>query len=140
MARLDKPIRSNKLTLLLAISETRGVVGWQTIQGSCNTAIFADFVRDIDAPHGAKLVVDNVRFHHANETKHAASTMGFQLIYTPPYCPELNPVENAFSVLKASLSRGHKDVALAVRTVTPTKCAAFFREARRQLDDAMRQT
>ena len=140
VARLDKPIRSNKLTLLLAISETRGVVGWKTIQGSCNTQLFSEFVRDIDAPHGAKLLVDNVRFHHANETKHAASIMGFRLIYTPPYCPELNPVENAFSVLKASMSRGHKNVETAVSAVTAAKCAAFFREGRRQLEDALRLT
>ena len=139
VSRLAKPIRSNKLTLLLAISESRGVVGWKTIRGSCDTQLFAEFVRDIDAPHGAKILLDNVRFHHANETKHAASIMGFRLVYTPPYCPELNPVENAFSVLKASMSRGHQDVVTAVSAVTLTKCAAFYRESRRQLDDALRR-
>jgi transposase len=60
---------------------------------------------DLNASHGSKLVMDNVSFHHSAKVREAFMTKGFRYYYTPPYSPELNPVEYCFAMLKGSYSK-----------------------------------
>lgn len=115
------------MSLLLAISDRRGVVGHCCIDGSFNTASFEAFIRDLDAPRGASVIMDNARFHHSRSVKERAEQRGFKLLYTPPYSPDFNPIENAFSALKAAMRKGSPvSLAEALCTLTPQKCRAFF--------------
>jgi transposase len=125
--RKRKP--GTKITLLLAISEVRGVIGYRAMRGSCNTKIFTEFVDTLDASKDATLIMDNVAFHHSKAVSEAAKHRGFRLLFTPPYSPDFNPIENAFSVLKNAL-RKQDTLALhvALRTITAPKCSAFFRQ------------
>ena len=60
----------------------------------------------------------------------AISMKGFTALYTPPYCPELNPVEYSFSVLKNEYSRRFRGLAgglaNSLKTVTLEKVKGFF--------------
>lgn len=54
-----------------------------------------------------------------------------KLVFLPPYSPDLNPIEQAFSVIKAFLRRYWKDVTLGIldcacRVITPSKAWGFF--------------
>ncbi|KXS09604.1 hypothetical protein M427DRAFT_149653 [Gonapodya prolifera JEL478] len=60
------------------------------------------------------LALDNARFHKATNAcvengvptiAETAESIGVNLCYTSPYCPVLNPVEHAFSVIKQSYVR-----------------------------------
>lgn len=51
------------------------------------------------------LVMDNASFHHSNRIKQMCWDAGVKLMYLPPYSPDLNPIEEFFSELKAFIRR-----------------------------------
>ncbi|KAJ3542004.1 hypothetical protein NMY22_g3671 [Coprinellus aureogranulatus] len=55
------------------------------------------------------LVMDNARIHHGPEIKELLAEHGVLLEYLPPYSPDLNPIEEAFSKVKAFIRR-HNDL------------------------------
>ncbi len=109
---------------LVAVSR-QGIVKRTQKEGSFNTAAFAEFIKALDVPRGTVLLLDNVRFHHSMETINAASSKGFELLYTPPYSPWYNPIEEVFSIVKRSF---YTDWSIdnAFNKVTQAHCKAFF--------------
>ncbi|HWA23551.1 MAG TPA: transposase, partial [Caulobacterales bacterium] len=67
---------------------------------------------------------------------------GARLLYLPPYSPDFNPIEMAFSKLKALLRKAAERtvdglwdaVAEAIAAFTNTECANFFAAAGYDLD------
>jgi hypothetical protein len=57
------------------------------------------------------LVMDNVAIHRVDGVHEMIKAHGSHLIYLPAYSPDLNPIEEAFSSIKAWL-RGHRDYIL----------------------------
>jgi transposase len=54
------------------------------------------------------LVLDNAKIHHSEEILKLVDQFGILLEYLPPYSPNLNPIEEAFSKIKHFLRR-HQD-------------------------------
>ena len=54
-------------------------------------------------PNHKYLLMDNARIHYCKEIKEFIISKGKVPVYTIPYTPELNPIENAFSVLKQNV-------------------------------------
>jgi hypothetical protein len=54
------------------------------------------------------LVLDNARIHHNDEILALADRFGVRIEYLPPYSPDLNPIEEAFSQIKHFIRR-HRD-------------------------------
>ena len=104
--RRKQPQRTGKVTLLMAISERRGVVASVVVKGSVNAAVFASFVDGLDARRGSVAILDNVSFHRTAVVREAAERKGISFVFIPPYSPEFNPIEGTFSVLKAALRSG----------------------------------
>jgi transposase len=50
-------------------------------------------------------VLDNARIHHNDETLELVDCANVRLKYLPPYSPDLNPIEEAFSKIKHFLRR-----------------------------------
>tara|TARA_Y100000031_G_C8148841_1_gene351353 strand:- start:14 stop:490 length:477 start_codon:yes stop_codon:yes gene_type:complete len=83
------------------------------------------------------LIMDNVRFHHCERVKDKIRKAGIRLIYLPPYHPELNPIEEAWSCVKRTLrslkartiSTYTDALNQAIENVTPTKIKGFFKHA-----------
>lgn len=94
-----KSLRRTKFTLLLAVSQ-QGVVGYEVLDHNCKKPDFVQFIQKLNAPRGSVLMMDNIQFHHSRETKDAACAKGFNLLYTPPYSPRMNPVEYIFGTVK----------------------------------------
>jgi transposase len=85
-----------------------GVVAPYVFDGPMTGAIFLAYVRQILAPNlktGDILVLDNVAFHKVAGVREAIEARGARLLYLPPYSPDLNPIEKAFSKLKAFLRK-----------------------------------
>ncbi len=81
-----------------------GVVAPYVVDGPMTGAIFLAYVQQILAPSlktGDILVLDNVAFHKVAGIREAIEARGARLLYLPPYSPDLNPIEKAFSKLKA---------------------------------------
>jgi transposase len=49
------------------------------------------------------LVCDNARIHQGPQVERLCEDVCVMLIYLPPYCPELNPIELCFAAMKSNL-------------------------------------
>jgi transposase len=50
-------------------------------------------------------VLDNAKIHHGDEILELADHFGVRIEYLPPYSPDLNPIEEAFSKIKHFMRR-----------------------------------
>jgi len=84
------------------------------------------------------VVVDNLKVHYSDRAKAAIEARGAHLWYLPPYSPDLNPIEEAFSKVKAFLrSAGPRTLEdhstaiwAALRTITLQDAAGWFTHSR----------
>ena len=81
--------------------------------------------------------MDNLRTHKIDGVAAAIEAVGAKVRYLPAYSPDLNPIEMAFSKLKAALRRGAARTVKAlmrligrlVKAFAPEECANYFRHA-----------
>jgi len=69
---------------------------------------FAAYIREVLIPEivpGTAVVLDNLATRPNKEAKAALKAHGCWFLYLPPYAPDLNPIEQPFSKLKAHLRR-----------------------------------
>ena len=101
---------------------------------------FAAYVRHVLAPtlkSGQIVVVDNLSAHHHEGARAAIEARGAELWFLPPYSPDLNPIEEGFSKLKAHLRRveARTDEALTAAlwegfdAITPKNARGWVRHA-----------
>ena len=99
-------------TTLIAALDCRGVRCSMTLDGAVNADSFESFVRRVLVPAlspGDVVVMDNLSSHKGVKVRELIETAEAGLLYLPPYSPDLNPIENAFSKLKRLLrSAGHR--------------------------------
>jgi transposase len=88
--------------------------------------------------HAGDLVsCDNLSSHKVRGVAQAIAARGAELCYLPPYSPDLNPIEMAFSKLKASLRKSPardwatliESTSLALPSFSPDQCSNFLRHA-----------
>ena len=89
---------------------TRGIEDFYLVEGSFNGDIFLNFVQrcllsvmlpfDGDNPRSV-LVMDNAAIHHVEAVIDLLTAAGILIRFLPPYSPDLNPIEEAFSKVKA---------------------------------------
>ena len=53
--------------------------------------------------------MDNATFHKSEKTKELIKNAGSELLFLPPYSPDLNPIENYWAALKARVKRYIKE-------------------------------
>jgi transposase len=101
---------------------------------------FAGYVRHVLAPTlrpGQIVVVDNLRAHHHQDARAAIEARGAELWFLPSYSPDLNPIEEGYSKLKAHLQRAEArtDETLSaaiwqgLATLTPQDIRGWYRHA-----------
>jgi len=81
--------------------------------------------------------MDNLAAHKVNGVRRATESSGAKLFYLPPYSPDLNPIEFAFSKLKSLLRKAAartvrslwKTVGNSLRAFTADECHHFFKVA-----------
>ena len=61
---------------------------------------FADFISSLHYPRGTTLLLDNASIHKTRRVREIATNNGYNLLFTPPYCPEYNPIELVFGIVK----------------------------------------
>lgn len=111
-----------------------------TLNGSVDGEAFGAWVEHFLAPKlnpGEFVLWDNLSTHKAQQASKAIEKAGAKLVWLPPYSPDLNPIENCWSKLKAILraiaarTREELDeaIARAMRAITPSDAAGWFRHA-----------
>jgi transposase len=102
-----------------------------------STAGFEAYVAHLLAPTlrpGQIVVLDNLRQHQGERTRELIEARGAELWFLPSYSPDLTPIEEAFSKLKALLrtaaARTHEALAAAIWTalkaITPADAQGYF--------------
>jgi transposase len=67
------------------------------------------------------LVMDNAPFHHTEQIEQMCQDAGVKLVYLPLYSPDLNPVNEFFAELKASLNSTGKSIrTIRSKDLTPS--------------------
>jgi transposase len=93
------------LTLMSAV-RLDGVVAPMLLDGPVNAETFAGYVEDCLVPAlepNDILIMDNLPAHKSVRITQAVENAGCTLVYLPPYSPDLSPIENLWSKVKASL-------------------------------------
>ena len=123
-------------TLVTAVS-CRGVLAAMLIGGPVNSAWFEAFCGRLLVPQlepGQLVVLDNLSSHKCPGAAAAVESAWCRLAFLPPYSPDLNPIEKAFSKLKA-VARGLRprcwDSCLAaaksgLEAITPGDCVSYI--------------
>jgi isftu1 transposase len=77
-------------------------------QGTCDANLFNLWLKDFLLPSlgpGYTLVMDNAAFHKSEDTRDLIEGAGCQLLFLPPYSPDLNPIEKCWANLKAIIKK-----------------------------------
>jgi transposase len=93
------------LTIIGAIS-TRGMIATMTIEAATDREIFLAYLDEVLCPKlrfGDVVIMDNLSSHKVNGVRERIEAAGAQLLYLPPYSPDLNPIEKAWAKLKQLL-------------------------------------
>ena len=100
-------------TSIIAASRQNKLVAPLVFQGSCNTEVVNVYFEKVllpTLPPGSVIVLDNARFHQSPTTQKLVEAAGCQLLFLPPYSPDLNPIEHLWAAFKTRL---RKDLATA---------------------------
>ena len=126
-------------TFIAGLTHHQLIAPW-VIKGAMNGDAFAAYVRDVLVPElqpGTVVICDNLATHRNKEAAAALKAHGCWFLFLPPYSPDLNPIEMAFSKLKAHLRRiGARTfdqmfsaLAEVCELFTPQECWNYFCEA-----------
>lgn len=92
-----------KTTTFLAALRVTGLTAPLVVDGAINGELFLSYVRQQLAPtllHGDIVVMDNLSAHKVAGVRQAIEAADAQVVYLPPYSPDLNPIELVFSKFK----------------------------------------
>ncbi len=129
-----------KTTTFTAGLRTTGLVAPMVIDGPMDGAAFLAYVEQVlvkDLAPGDIVIMDNLPAHKVAGVRRAIEAAGASLLYLPPYSPDFNPIEMAFSKLKAILRKAAARtvdalwaaIADALDAFTPSECANYFAAA-----------
>ncbi|XP_065675473.1 uncharacterized protein LOC136091693 [Hydra vulgaris] len=107
--------KSVNKSLICAI-DYNGIIGYKYRTGSYNGTEFINFI-SVLAPYFAShpnsiLIMDNARIHKTHEVQRVLSSFNIPFKFIVPYSPELNPIEEFFSMFKSRYC--------AIRRANPT--------------------
>ena len=125
-------------TTLVAALGREGVRCSATVDGAVNRDVFEAFVQQVLVPSlsaGDVVVMDNLSSHKGPRVRALVEAAGAAVLYLPPYSPDYNPIELAFSKLKQLMrSAAHRtmdalwrDVQRMLDLITAADAAAFIR-------------
>ena len=140
-----------KTVTLVAGVRLRGLVAQKVFDRPINAALFEEWVETCLVPTLSKgdiVVMDNLPAHKGPRVEELIRAAGADLRYLPPYSPDMNPIEKAYSKLKAFLRK------IAERTVAgllaaldacadifkPAECENYFRACGYNPNDEVNST
>lgn len=95
-------------TTLLAAMTVDGITASFLIDGATDRQVFDTYVERVLVPAlrpGQVVVWDNLSAHKSVRARAAIEAAGCEVVFLPAYSPDFNPIEQAFSKLKAGLRR-----------------------------------
>jgi len=107
-AFFEIPRNRGKNTTLLTSLHQEGMGPSMAVEGATTARVFETYVKRLLAPAlrpGQVVVMDNLGAHRPKRVRELIEERGCELIYLPPYSPDLNPLEEALSKIKHLLRK-----------------------------------
>lgn len=131
------PRNTERNTTLIAALTTTGMGAAMLLEGATDTAAFEIYVEHFLLPTlapGTIVVIDNLSAHKRERVRTLIEGQGCEVWFLPAYAPDLSPIEEAFSKLKALLRRAeartrealHTAIAHALDRITSQDAHGFF--------------
>jgi transposase len=125
---------------VIAGLRSTGIIAPMMLRGAMNTDALLVWVREVLAPElrqGDIVVWDNLRIHMDPEVAAAFAKRRARLEFLPPYSPDLNPIEEAWSKMKSILRSAKARVADALvqalddalTSISAKDCRGWFKHA-----------
>ena len=127
-----------KTTTFVCALRQAGLAAPLVLDGPINGQAFVAWVQQFLAPEleaGDVVVMDNLASHKVAGVREAIEAVGASVRYLPPYSPDLNPIEQVFAKLKASLRRAQArtvaglwdTIGSLLDTFSSTECRNYIR-------------
>lgn len=141
--RLNEAVPRNRgvVTTMIGVIGLMGMGALMTVEGGTSGDVFTAYTQQVLVPAlepGDIVILDNLAAHRMPVVRAAVEAAGATLRFLPPYSPDLNPIELAWSKVKTAMRR-HKPrsreelntaFAAAAREVTTDDSAAWFDHCR----------
>ncbi len=134
---LEVPRNRGPNTTLLASMSIEGMGECLAVEGATTRAIFETYIERVLARSlrvGQVVVMDNLSAHKGERVRELIEGKGCKLLYLPPYSPDLNPIEEAFSKIKGLLRKATartrealmEALGVAISAVSSADAVGFF--------------
>jgi transposase len=136
-ALCSAPCNCGANTTLLASMSVEGMGPCLAVTGSTTAVVLKAYVERVLCPSlrsGQVVVMDNLAAHKTGRIKELIEQQGCKLLYLPPYSPDFNPIEEAFSKVKRVLRKAEsrarealvEAIGAAISAVTAKDARGFF--------------
>jgi transposase len=123
--------RGKNTTLIAAITLEGAMVTSMTVEGATDAEAFEAYVEHFLGPslcEGQVVVLDGLGAHRTQRITELVQARGAELVFLPSYSPDLNPIEEAFSKIKALVRKEGARVREALVEVIGRALAAITAE------------
>jgi transposase len=128
------PRNWGKNVTLLASITAEGLGSCLAVEGPTTREVFEAYLEQVLVPTlcaGQVVVMDNLSAHKGGRVKEIIEARGCELLYLPPYSPDFNPIEQAFSKVKGLLRRAEARARDSlIEAMSVALCAVSARDAR----------
>ena len=132
-------------TTLVACLSNQGIIAPMVLDGPLDGEMFNAYVEKIlckEIKRGDILIMDNLSTHKVKGIREKVEAKGAHILYLPPYSPDFNPIEKAFSQIKAFLRKAaartkenlQDAIAKAIDCVTPFNARNYFASCGYEID------
>ena len=139
-AYAEVPRNRGKNTTLLASMSLEGMGPCLAVEGATSATVFESYVEQLLAPtlrRGQIIVVNNLSAHKGERVRELIEARGCELLYLPPYSPDFNPIEEAFSKIKGLLRKAQarsrealvEALGRAISAVSAMDARGFFKHS-----------
>jgi transposase len=127
-----------KIMTIIGAMSLGGIIASMTIEEATDGDIFLAYVEHILCPAlkpGDVVVMDNLSSHKIKGVRQLIEKIGAEVLYLPPYSPDLNPIEKASSKLKQFLRSAkartkeelENAITEAIKLIVPDNAKAWFK-------------
>jgi transposase len=124
------------VTLLSSMTHS-GMGPSVAVEGAATKAVFEAYLEQALVPSlqpGQVVILDNLSAHKGERVRELIEEAGCELLYLPPYSPDMNPIEEAFSKVKGILRKAQartrqtliESMGDALREVSASDARGFF--------------
>jgi transposase len=99
--------RAGRVNMIAALCNENLIAPF-TVEGACNRTVFEIWLETCLLPKlepGQVVVMDNATFHKGGRIQELIQSAGCELLYLPPYSPDLNKIEKCWSWLKSRIRK-----------------------------------